>query len=44
MQEKVKIVPSFATSFTKYATPDVGLVNPVGTGKVRVHEDWTCSE
>lgn len=38
MQENVKVVPSFATSFTMYATPDV-TVNPVGTGKISVHED-----
>jgi hypothetical protein len=40
MQENVKIVPSFATNFTVYATPCVTL-SPDGTGSAMVHEDWT---
>jgi hypothetical protein len=39
MQENVNIVPSFATSFTTYATPDVTVV----AGNVIVHVDCTVS-
>lgn len=39
MQENVKVVPSFATNFTVYATPEVTL--NVVTGNVMVHVDCT---
>jgi len=41
MHENVKTVPSFATNFITYATPDVGLT--VVAGIVMVHVVCTCS-
>jgi hypothetical protein len=40
MHENVKTVPSLATNFTTYATPDVRLLTVVA-GIVMVHVDCT---